>query len=816
MHTGVFMTRIVHCCVLAAVALVAEPALAEESKVTLPLHVWEGMLKEVERADEEEKSPVPVLPIAREIDGSLRKGLFSGTLTVRFMVHESSGHVRVPVLDSGASLGDVRLDGQRTSLLREGGLYTVGVDEPGIHRLTVEFYWGKEQDRFARRLQFRLPDAGPTRLSVLVPERDIEARLAHGVLTAERRRPDGTLLEGQLDPSGVLDLSWNRKLTHRAKGEVRWESRLYTLFTVQETLIQGLTAFDLRVVDGETDRVDLRVPSDIEVVRVEGDAVLQWHTSADDGGKLTVLFRYLVESDTRVTVHFQFPAGTEETVSLRMPLPPAGAPVAGALGVQGPAGLNVQPVATGELDTAVHDLPTALTDLTTTPLLFGLQFTEPPGVGLKISRHESVELTSTIIDDLQASTVLIEDGSEVTKVKLRIRNNTRQYLSVKLPEGAVLTHSLIDGQPIRPAAAADGRALLFPLRQSERIQPGQERTHVVSLGDTLTGLSNFYFSDPNQWQSILEANPDRMVDEWDLAVGQELRIPAKRGAAVQESSFVIELAYKRPHRPLGVFGFGRVSLPEVDVDTVEVTWHLYLPRALEPMSFRANLTQYSAIRYDPFRRVRDFLRDALWIKWAWAGAKYQNILTQRRGIFAAELDRKTEGKMVLSAFPLVGERYRFKHILIGQDTPRISFVYADRDLVTPLRWLALAAAFVLALLVLSPRRTSATWWIAGLSLVVLLVLGHFVLGTHRRIVWGIDIALLVLLVRAGARPAWRWLVDLVRAPWRAVSWLTFANLALLVLACVLLSLVLIFPLLLSTIVAVVLFIWWRRKEVSHA
>ena len=44
-----------------------------------------------------------------------------------------------------------------------------------------------------------------------------------------------------------------------------------------------------------------------------------------DGGKLTVLFRYLVETNTRVTVHFQFPANTEETVSLRMPLPPSGA-----------------------------------------------------------------------------------------------------------------------------------------------------------------------------------------------------------------------------------------------------------------------------------------------------------------------------------------------------------------------------------------------------------------------------------------------------------------------------------------------------------
>jgi nucleoid-associated protein YgaU len=799
-----------------AALFVAGDSVAAEGKVTLPLHAWQEMLAELERADRADESPIAVLPIARTIEGSLRKGLFSGRLTMRFLVQESAGHVRVPVLDSGASLGDVRLDGRRTSLLREGGFYTVGIDRPGEHRLALEFFWGKEQDRFTRRLAFRLPDAGPTHFAILIPEQEIDTRLEYGVLTTERRRNDGTLLEGQLDPSGRLSLSWNRRLTHRASEAVRWEARQYTLFTVQETLIQGLTAFDLTVAEGETDRVDLRVPPDIEVVRVEGDAVLQWHTSADEGGRLTVLFRYLVEQDTRVTVQFQFPTA-EDQVRLRMPRPPAGVAATGALGVQGPAGLDVQPVAAEGTETAIYDLPTELTDLATTPLLFGLRHDEEPEVGLQISRHESVELTSTIIDDLQASTVLLEDGSEVTKVKLRIRNNTRQYLSVALPEAAVLTHSLMDGQATRPAAAADGGALLFPLRQSERIEAGSTRTHVVTAGETLSDISNFYFSDPAQWQVILEANSDRLATEWDLAIGQELRIPARSGVAVQESSFVIELAYKRRRAVLGWLGRAATRLPEVDVDTVEVTWHLYLPRAVEPLSFDANLTQYSAIRYDPFRRVRDYLRSALSIRQAWAGsAKYENILTQRKGIYAAELGRKSRGKMVLSAFPLVGERYRFKHILIGQETPRVSFFYVDRDLARPLRWLALVMAFGVTLLLLRPHRTATHWWIAGATLAAFLLLGHFILGSYRRIVWGMDLALLAVMVRSYAGPVWQWFVAWVREPWRALHWLKLGNLLLIVGVCVVLWLVLWFPLLLSTAAAVILFIGWQRQQVSHA
>jgi hypothetical protein len=286
---------------------------------------------------------------------------------------------------------------------------------------------------------------------------------------------------------------------------------------------------------------------------------------------------------------------------------------------------------------------------------------------------------------------------------------------------------------------------------------------------------------------------------------------------VQESSFIIELAYKRKQAMLGWIGRAGARLPEVDIDTVEVTWHLYLPRAVEPLSFDANLTQYSAIRYDPFRRVRDFLRSALSIRSAWAGsAKYQNILTQRKGIYAAELGRKTQGKMVLSAFPLVGERYRFKHILIGQETPQVSFFYADRDLARPLRWLALAAAFLVTLRLLRPHRTATHWRVAGATLAVLLLLGHFILGSHRRIVWGVDLALLVMVVRSYAGPAWRWWVALVREPWRAVHWLKLGNLLWVVGVCVTLWLVLWFPLLLSTAAAGILFVVWRRREASHA
>ncbi|HUU04105.1 MAG TPA: LysM peptidoglycan-binding domain-containing protein [Myxococcota bacterium] len=801
------LPRLFACAIL---LIAARAPAADEGKVILPLSFWEQKLLQLEAPNQPIRPPVSICPIERKIDGVFRKGLLSAELVASFEVLDSGGHIRVPVLDGTASLGEVLLNGKRTSLLVEGGMYTVGVDRPGNYRINLRFFWGKEQDRFARRLHFRLPEAGATRLSILVPEKDIEARLTTGALIAARPEPGGTRLVGNLDAAGIVDLSWTRKLTHRAAGAVRLSAGINALLTVHEAMVTGVAVFDMAVLEGETDRLDLQLPAGIEVVNVDGPAVLQWLTESDGG--LTVLLRYLVEDKARVAVSFQYPIENGKPVRLSLPLPKKDTPMSGALGVQAPAGLDVR-VASVEAASELRDLPPDLTELSASPLLFGFGFKQPPRISLAVSRHTQVELTSTLIDEIQASSVIIEDGTEITKLKVRMRNNTEQYLSMHLPADAVLTHSLIDGRPVRPAVAADqaGEALLFPLRQSERIGAGNERFHVVRQGETLSDISNFYYAEPGRWRGILENNPDQLANENGLMVGQRLLIPAKKGLIMEESSFTIELAYKRHRKEMGSLGSLRLSLPSMDVDTMKVVWHLYFPAALTPLSFGGNLTQYSAIRYDPFRRIRDFLNRALFTHEAWAGGKYKSILLQRKAIYQIETQRKGKGEVVLAAFPLAGTRYRFKRLLLERETPTITVTYVSRALAPVVRWGAFLLSFVLALLLLGQRRSLWTWLAGGGALLLLLFLSHYFIGAHRRIIWGVDLALLVALVRLRAGPLWRGFMDILRCPWQFAGLLTFRSLALVVGLSAVLWIALMFPLLLSSLAAVVLFLWWRRK-----
>ncbi|MFZ5475417.1 MAG: LysM peptidoglycan-binding domain-containing protein, partial [Myxococcota bacterium] len=654
--------------------LLLPAVLADPGTAKLPLAQWVELVDAADAADDRPAPPVPWLQVDRVLTGTFRRGVLEGTLVTRVRVPADAPDLRIPVLDAGASIASVELDGRTTSLSPEDGAYTVAVGSPGDHVVRVSFFVGREDDRFARRLQLALPPSGPTRVSLWVPETDIDADLAQGAIASLRAEAGGTRLDGQLDGRGALDLTW-RGRTAAAAGPVRAEARAFGLFTLHEALVKGVLVLDTRLVEGETDRVALRLPPGVEVVDVRGDAVLQWRTEA---GRLEVLLRYLVADEARVEVHFQLPVDLDQPVALVMPLPEAGVPYTGAIGVQGPAGLVAETTsATGA--TPLRDLPPELAALTPNPLLLGFELAGDPSVTLAVTRQAEVQLTTTAIDELEAATVLVEDGAEITKAQLHVRNQTRQYLAIRLPEGATLTFARIDGRPIRPATSPDGASLLLPLIQSETVAAGQAQTWTVRDGETLDAIADRFYGDPSRWREILDEN--QLGDPSDLAVGQVLRVTQRGAGAAPMSRFVVELGWTRTGDAMGLVGRRALALPEVDADVAEVTWHVYVPDALEPITFGGNLAPYSHIRYDHLRRVRQFLDLAFDVRDAWAGdGAYSSILTRRKSIYAQEAPRGGEAAEAVGAFPLVGELYRFRRLLPGREVPAVAVTWIARDL----------------------------------------------------------------------------------------------------------------------------------------
>ncbi len=746
---GVFMIRTSVALLTVSIAWSAS-AYAGQGSVSLPLSQFDR-LKEQQHALTRHVDEAPVPPTAyaflrRRLQGSFSKGLFRGKLSGSFRVYAPNENViSVPLIGLGVSLERVLLAGKNAPLQRTAVAFEVRVERAQDYDFSVDFIWGEERLRFLRQLNLQLPEGAGIGFDITLPEAGVEATLSSGVLLRSTDHSTTTNIEGQLGANGLLNLSWKRRLQDDATAiqQAKRTIDAHGIFQLGETVITGRVRYDARVEDGETDRFTLQLPEGAEVLAVTGSAVLQWQTADDN--TLDVLMRYFISDEATFRVRFQLPVSPDaDQLMLRLPLPTSAEFGAAFVGIEAPAGTEVT---IGDIENAkalaLRDTPGELTRLASAPLQHAFSVEPQAKILVSMRRHAAVEVTSAIIDDLQAATVFLEDGTLVTKLKMRVRNNRKQYLRLQLPEGAEPTLTLIDGAPIRPAKLHG--QLLMPLQQSERLASGKDRVHVVRPGETLTEIANFYFSDPNKWQLIQNANPVISADH-TLYAAQQLTIPTPAGHRIEESSFVVEVAYRQQQDRFGFAGSRRVKLADLDIDVVELTWHLYFPNAYLPLNFGGNMTPYSFIRYDPFRRMRDFLYRALSPSLVWAGGNYRSILKQRREIFFMENFKKKDVQSVVSSFPLVGKRYKFRSLLVRKadsttnTAPYIDVTYVAHTAQSLARWMALLLSFALVtLLSTRPNRTNAV--IAGLGLVTLLIAAHYFLGMHRRIVWGAVLAL---------------------------------------------------------------------------
>jgi hypothetical protein len=281
----------------------------------------------------------------------------------------------------------------------------------------------------------------------------------------------------------------------------------------------------------------------------------------------------------------------------------------------------------------------------------------------------------------------------------------------------------------------------------------------VQSGDTLDQIADRFYGDPNLWGALYEQNAHQMQGGAQLAVGSTLMVPARPGTATAERSFSLDLVIQRRETAMGRVGRRPLALPKVDAPVNEANWHVYLPGHLYPVDLSSNLSNWSHIRYDHLRRVRTFFDDAFTFRNAWAGGDgYSSILSRRKAIYRAENLGSSGGQEATSATTLVGDRMRLRRLFLGEEPATATLTWVDRDLLAPLRYLAMGLAFGLGRRILARERLRAALpeVAAGLGL---LLAAWFFLGIHRRVLWGLDLALAVALFERhgpALRAALRW------------------------------------------------------------
>jgi hypothetical protein len=85
---------------------------------------------------------------------------------------------------------------------------------------------------------------------------------------------------------------------------------------------------------------------------------------------------------------------------------------------------------------------------------------------LTVQRYDEAAVLQALVDQAELITVVADNGQTMTEMRLSVRNNGRQFLSMEMPPGARVWSALVAGQAVRPCWR-EGQ-LLLPLERAAK------------------------------------------------------------------------------------------------------------------------------------------------------------------------------------------------------------------------------------------------------------------------------------------------------------------------------------------------------------
>ncbi len=512
----------------------------------------------------EKEPPVIKAPQSYRFENVIYKGVIEEK-GVRFKAEFNlnlfnEGWKNVGLLTTQAIPSYAGLNGKPLSLTTINGDYfqTYGfiTDATGTCKVNLDFFIPLSSSEYKHTSKFHLPMV-PVCLSTLeirVNEKDCEAWIDPGVLKPVEKAEDHTMFSALLPPTNSLSFELYRNVPAAPKAEevkptdeeaiqekpvvivekTRITSRELSLLYFKEGFVSGTTSFDLKIKGGSgIASLTFLIPEKIRILKVENKLIEDWKMAENSGErKLEVFFKSKIRGSTDLVIEFEQEIQNLKNEEYSVPEITL-LDAEQSFGILGIGCLQT-------LEIAINTTPQGYSPIVSaeflkewkrgypekTPYAFKY-LRHPNSLILTISRPEDISQQTAVIDRAEAMTLLNEDGYLLTRVIYEVRNNSQQFLKVRLPEVASKPAELWSTQVA-----------------GESVRAGFDDVHGV----------------------------------YNLPI---VRSPIEAG---ESKSFPVEIVYViRTDEPLQAFNHIAIKLPQTHLSVSELNWMLYLPEGYELM-----------------------------------------------------------------------------------------------------------------------------------------------------------------------------------------------------------------------------------------
>ncbi len=514
----------------------------DKTGVVVPWEDFKKILEEIRRVEPPEPPQPPPVDFALsacEVTASITADEKQARVRMDFslQVLNAERWVEVPVMSEGVALSYLRIDGKPANVYRKDGRHWIALRGEGRHAVSLEYFAPVNENRGSRVTYLRFPQAPVIALDLTVPRPQLSFHIDGAVVRSTERSNGSTRVLAAFQQARDASVTWFKQAELEEK-ETKLMGELRTLLTVGEGMLRGTTHAVYTIHGKGVDTFRIGLADDVTVLDVNAQGIDDWAVEPpgeDEGGPnervLTVRLNHMAQGS--YTFRFSFEKGLgDTTVETRLPdLRILGAiRDKGLIAVAAATNVEINPV--GKLENATPidpgELPAELISMAGQPVLYGFKYLNHPiRIELSIVKHDDLAVKRTIVESAHLFTYLSPEGKCITSARYRIKNNRKQYLELVLPEGGEGWGAYVDDAPVKAAQSDDGK-ILIPLRK------------------------------------------------------------AAPSATDELEPFDVELVYFQ-REPSGFWGQHQFLGPKLDVDAMEVQWHVFLPRDKRYSGFDGNL-----------------------------------------------------------------------------------------------------------------------------------------------------------------------------------------------------------------------------------
>ncbi len=405
---------------------------------------------------------------------------FKASYVVEIFERPRDRFVKIPFFPINVALKNILFDGKPALVVLEGSRHTLTTDKTGRHLIEVEYSLKAEAQQGPMSVNFPIPLTAVTLLDMIIPAKDIDVEIPNAQELRLNEQGGQTHVYALLSPSSAMSIRWRKKPQEIEKGPAKVYADILNLLSIDDDAMRVKVDVSLSILHNTIPSILLQVPDKYAILDVQGNGIEDWREiQVENAAYLEIQFDY------PKTGRFGFSISAEKLLpDPSMVVEFSGFGIQGAVKQKGFLGIELKSASEVSLSDMegldkldVSELPPSLINRSQKPLLFGFKYLAFPfSLTLDIQKHEAVSVLGTVIDSASGVTLFTQDGKLVHRIVYMVRNTSKQFMELELPEGVQIWSVFVGGDPAKPRL--NQNRILIPLNRSAQGAAGLEAFEV--------------------------------------------------------------------------------------------------------------------------------------------------------------------------------------------------------------------------------------------------------------------------------------------------------------------------------------------------